>query len=132
MGRVERTGKVLEMAKAVFMLEGSTDYARSGIIDSGTHALEKSLERTRWYRVGDSVAPEGLDCKGIDAASTLTTRVFSTLRETYNIPSSVGLLRPAPEDRPSHPRNGFAAITIRSLVCGLHLPILPIVQRILA
>ena len=46
MRRVERSGKVLEAARAAFMLAESSDYA------SG-----KSLERTHWYRVGDSVAP---------------------------------------------------------------------------
>jgi hypothetical protein len=79
------------------------------------------------YGVGDSVAPVGLDCREIDAASTLTSRVFST----YNIPPSVGLLRPALEDRPSRPRDGYAAVMIGSLVCGSRLPFLMIVQRIL-
>ena len=83
------------------------------------------------YGVGDSVAPVSLDCNGVDAASTLTSRVFSALRETYDIPSSVGLLRLAPEDRPSRPRNGFAAVIIGSFICGLLLPVPPIVQRIL-
>ena len=53
------------------------------------------------------------------------------LRETYDIPPLVGLLRPAPEDRPSRPRNGFATVTIGNLICGMRLPFSPIAQRIL-
>ena len=119
-GKEKCSGKVLETAWTVFESAESSGYT-----------YVKSLERTRLYGVGDSVAPVGLDCKGVDAASTLTSRVFSELRETYDIPPSVGLLRPAPEDRPSRPRDGFAAVTIRSLICGLRLPFPVIVQQIL-
>ena len=57
-GRAKRGGKLLETARAVFMSAESSDYA-----------FGKSLERTRCYRVGDSVVPEGLDCRGVDAAN---------------------------------------------------------------
>ena len=116
-----RTRKVLETAKAALMSKGSSDHVRSRIIYSGTNVLRKSLERTRWYKVGDSVAPEGLDCKG-ECCKHVHPRVFSTLRETYNIPTFLGLLRPTPEDRPFYPRNGFSTVTIGSLICGLRLP----------
>ena len=111
MGKMKRSEKVLEMTREAFVS-----------VESSGYTYAKSLERTRLYGVGDSVAPDGLDCKGVDAASTLTTRVFSALQEIYDIPYSMGFLRPAPEDMPSRPTNEFVVVTIRSLICGLQLP----------
>lgn len=78
-----------------------------------------------------SAVPKGLKCSGIDMPSSITHRAFRDLRETYAVPTPVGLLCPTPGDRPLFPRCGFTAVTMASLQCGLRLPFPPIVQRLL-
>ena len=92
----------------------------------------RSLARTEWYPEEGFTAPEGFNCSGVDASSSLTYRTFIGLREAFAIPSSVALLRPLQYDRPFCPRRGFAAVSVASLNCGLRLPFQPIVQQLLA
>ena len=102
--------------------------ARSEISDVEMIVSTRSLTRTEWYPVEGFAAPEGFDCSGIDASSSLIYRTFIGLGEEYVIPTSVALLRHLPDDRPFYPRRGFAAVSVASLHCGLRSPFQPIVQ----
>ena len=114
----ERPGKVMATASAVLRSEGShaePRCARSEVSDTESNVSAKSWERTEWYLVEGFAAPEGFNCLGVDASSSITYRAYVCLREAYAIPTSVALLHPLMDDIPFFPRCGFAAVTVVSL-----------------
>ena len=54
-----------------------------------------------------------------------------SMRKRYGIPESVSILRKLPDDRPTRPRKGYAAIHEASLRGGLRLPFQPVIQDLL-
>ena len=71
------------------------------------------------------------DCSGVDVPSLISIVSFKSLRKRYSIPDSVSILRPLPDDLPSRPRRGYAAVHEASLRGGLRLPFQPVIQELL-
>ncbi|KAL2461794.1 Uncharacterized protein Adt_45214 [Abeliophyllum distichum] len=65
------------------------------------------------------------------ARSRITTEEFEDLRLSYDIPSSVSLKGPGPEERANNPLEGFVAIYEPAMQQGLRLPMHPFFHEVL-
>ena len=54
-----------------------------------------------------------------------------SMRKRYCIPDLISILRPLPDDLPTRPRKGYAALHKASLRGGLRLPFQPVIQDLL-
>ena len=88
-------------------------------------------EHASSFPIGEAAIRGGFDCSGVDFPSSLSLASFRGLRKRFSIPLSVSLLQPLPEDLPTRPRKGYAAVHEASLRGGLRLPFQSVIQDLL-
>ena len=88
-------------------------------------------ERASSFPIGEAAIRGGFDCSGVNFPSSLSLASFRGVRKLIRIPLSVSLLRPLPEDLPTRPRKGYAAVHEASLRGGLRLPFQSVIQDLL-
>ncbi|KAL2476176.1 Uncharacterized protein Adt_36912 [Abeliophyllum distichum] len=67
----------------------------------------------------------------LDLPSILVEEDLTKMREQYRIPSDVELILPGPNERACFPREGCTALHLNAFVSGMHLPLHPMLRRIL-